>query len=104
WTESHYDILGRVVEITLPDDTSGGTTEYQGYSTVITNALGHTKTETRDIAGNLVQVTDNLGGTVRYQYDLGGNLLSATTDAPDANPVTVRMCYDGLGRKIAMHD
>ncbi|ACE84482.1 RHS Repeat family [Cellvibrio japonicus Ueda107] len=38
-----------------------------------------------------------------YGYDALGNLTSATTAASNKT-VKVQMCYDGLGRKIAMHD
>jgi RHS repeat-associated protein len=104
WTESRYDIMGRTTKLIQADGTTGQTVSYNGWEKTITNALGHSKVETRNAQGELVKVKDNLGGTIEYSYDAYGNLLSATTDAPDTTPVTVRMCYDELDRKVAMHD
>ena len=104
WTTQQYDLLGRVVETTQPDGTLGQSTDYQGLSQTITNALGQTRTETRNRLGELAQVEDAANGTVNYTYDPQGNLIQTLTEAPDADPFTVRLCYDDLGRKVAMHD
>lgn len=109
WTTNEYDILGRVIKVTLPD-TSIGETEYSGYHTKVINALGQTRTETRNGLGQLTKVTDNLvssvnglKGTIDYVYDIHGDLEKATTTA-DGIAISVRMCYDKFGRKFAMHD
>lgn len=102
WTTFEHDLLGRVTRVTAPDDSST-TTVYDGYKTIVTNALLQTRTEERNSLGHLIKVTDNLSGTVTYGYDALGNLTSATTTA-SGKTVKVRMCYDILGRKIAMHD
>ena len=93
-----------MVETTQPDGTLGQSTDYQGLSQTITNALGQTRTETRNRLGELAQVEDAANGTVNYTYDPQGNLIQTLTEAPDADPFAVRLCYDKLGRKVAMHD
>lgn len=105
WTLFEYDLLDRNTRITAPDG-SVTLTSYIGYKTQVTvDAMGKalTKTEERNSLGNLVKVTDHLGGTVTYGYDPLGNLTRATTSA-GGKTVSVRMCYDKLGRKIGMHD
>jgi RHS repeat-associated protein len=104
WTKQSYDLLGRPVETTLPDTTRGGLVTRSGFTTTTVNGAGQRKIETHDALGNLVSVTDHLAGTIKYTYDLAGNLRTAVTNAPNVSPVTVQMCYDKLGRKVAMHD
>ncbi len=102
WTENEYDLIGRVKKVTQPDGTVN-TTAYTGYTTTLTNPLLQTRTETRNGLNQLVKVTDYKNGTIDYEYDLQDNLLKATTTA-DGVSVSVRMCYDTFGRKIAMFD
>ncbi|MGM8228508.1 FG-GAP-like repeat-containing protein [Cellvibrio sp. ARAG 10.3] len=102
WTENDYDILGRVVKVTGPDNSEIESV-YENNVTTITNSLDQKRIETRNGLGQLVKVEDHLEGTISYSYDVYGGLLSATTTA-DGMSVTVRMCYDKLGRKVAMHD
>ena len=105
WTSTQYDVLGRVVQATAPDNSVAKNSYPNDTDTVVTNALNQSRTETRNGLGQLVQVTDQKGGTIVYTYNNKGDLLSATTNAPDAAaPVTVLMCYDTLGRKVAMFD
>ncbi|QEI12992.1 hypothetical protein FY115_12680 [Cellvibrio japonicus] len=108
WTTYHYDRLGRVESVKAPDG-SLSSSRYHGYETTITNALLQTRTETRNGLGQLIGVRDHLGGTITYTYNSKGDLLTATTDdspnaSPNVAPVTVTLCYDTLGRKVAMHD
>lgn len=102
WTENTYDNLGRIVSIKAPDE-SISTTTYAGNKTTLTNSLSQTRKEYRNGLGLLEKVEDNLGGIIEYQYDLYGNLAKAKTTA-DGSSVTVQICYDDLGRKVAMHD
>jgi RHS repeat-associated protein len=102
WNKIDYDILGRVVKTTSPDGTYS-TSSYNDYGTDIQNAEGQHKLETRNGLGQLVEVQDELGGKIQYTYNHQGNLLTATTLA-DNKSVTVKMCYDRLGRKTAMLD
>ncbi|HSX52047.1 MAG TPA: FG-GAP-like repeat-containing protein [Cellvibrio sp.] len=102
WTENTYDHLGRIVEVKAPDG-SKSTSTYAGNKTTVTNALNQTREEYRNGLGQLAKVKDHLGGTVEYEYDLYGNLTKAKTTA-NGTAITVQMCYDTLGRKVAMHD
>lgn len=102
WTENTYDNLGRIVSIKAPDE-SVSTTTYAGNKTTLTNSISQTRKEYRNGLGLLEKVEDNLGGIIEYQYDLYGNLAKAKTTA-DGSSVTVQICYDDLGRKVAMHD
>lgn len=111
WTRYEYNILGQPTKITSPY-TSGDNAEaeitYSGYSTTTTNALGQSKTETKNGLGQLVEVKDALLGLIKYEYDVHGGLLKATTRATHVDgqvkDISVRMCYDNLGRKTAMLD
>lgn len=107
WTVFAYDLVNRVTRVTAPDSTIT-THSYSGYKTTTTVDAGTTgkklsRTEERNSLGNLVKVTDHMEGTIEYGYDSLGNLTSAKTTAGNKS-VVVKMCYDKLGRKIAMHD
>ncbi len=99
WTTYGYDAIGRAITITEPD-LSVTTTAYNGLSKTITNALGQTRIELRDVRGKLVQVTDSMNGTITYAHDAFGNLLSTTDNAGNV----VSMTYNILGRKTGMVD
>lgn len=102
WTENTYDHMGRIVSVKTPD-TSESTSSYAGNKTILTNSLGQTKKEYQNGLGQLEKVEDQLGGIVEYEYDLYGNLKKAKTTA-DGTTVALQICYDALGRKVAMHD
>lgn len=102
WTVNEYDILGRVLKTTLPD-SSKIETQYTNNQVTVTNNLGQTRIETRNGLGQLINIKDHINGTIDYTYDVNGGLLSAKTTA-DNIAITVRMCYDKFGRKVAMHD
>ena len=105
WTELHYDILGRVVRTDLPGISQPVTVDYSGYTTVTTNPAGQRKTEIRNALGERIEVIDNINGRLTYQYDAHGNLTRVDTlgngDAPASH---IQLCYDNLGRKIALRD
>ena len=116
WTSFEYDILGRVTLTTLPDGSTGSAS-YTGLTTTATNDHGHTRTETRDALGHLIEVQDNQGvanasnaekGKVTYAYDATGNLTSMTShnqpgDTDHCDAITT-ITYDALGRKVSMND
>ena len=99
WTTLFYDLLGRVTFTTLPDSSTGSTT-YIGLTTVTTNDLGQTRTEVRNVLGEVVRVTDNLNGVTQFTYDHQGNM---TTMADPANNATT-IAYDLVGRKTQSND
>jgi RHS repeat-associated protein len=94
-----YDALGRAITQTRPDGT-GSQVAYHGQTVAKSNALGHTRSITKNSQGNVVSVTDALGKTMTYAYDPFGN-LAKTTDAV-LNEVTAS--YDLRGGKIASSD
>ncbi|WP_244425208.1 RHS repeat domain-containing protein [Bradyrhizobium sp. STM 3843] len=99
YTMLTYDALGRALTKTKPDG-SVSQVAYHGLTVAKTNALGQTRTVTRNSQGNVVSATDALGHTMTYAYDGLGNLLR-TTD-PVGNVVTAS--YDVRGNKVASAD
>ena len=98
-----YDALSRTISM-LSRDESGvdrtSTTQYQGLNTIVTNPKNQSRTETRNVLGQLVQVRDAKSGLTKFSYDPFGN-LSQTTD-PNGNVISVS--YDRLGRKTDLRD
>jgi RHS repeat-associated protein len=107
-----YDNGGRVIEMDQPsyrpygasqDVTAVTTYAYSpaGDLRQTTDALGKTRDNTYDVAGNLVQSQgpEVSGGrpTVSYSYDDAGQLASTTS----ATGTTTTYGYDILGRKVA---
>lgn len=101
-TYSVYDVLGRPVQVILPDSSSTSIA-YNGLTTATTNAKLQNKTEVKNASGELVSATDHLGFTTNYAYNAAGNLLTVTRNAGRGNIVT-SMGYDTLGRKTSMVD
>ncbi|WP_198043672.1 RHS repeat-associated core domain-containing protein [Janthinobacterium sp. 1_2014MBL_MicDiv] len=98
-----YDELDRVTRTVTRSDAGQeltATTEYQGLRSIVTNAKGQRKSDTRNMQDKLASSVDALGGTTTYAYDGYGNLLQ--TRDPAGNLVTVS--YDALGRRIALND
>jgi RHS repeat-associated protein len=100
-TTFYYDILGRITSAVQPDgkQTSFG---YNGLSTTTTNALGQTRTFTKDIIGRLIKVQDAdlAKGTLSYTYDPFDNLSSTT----DAKGNVVSIAYNSRGHKLRLVD
>lgn len=119
WTENRYDVLGRVIETRAPDQ-GVSKFQYDGYKTVLTNALNVTKEETRNGFGELVKVSDYIGASLEYKYDTRGQLTEifkqrgsndyrfyANGDPDYATGVggpTIFIEYDAIGRKTKMID
>ena len=98
-----YDDLNRVTDVITFDEA--GTeqtshTDYQGLTTVKTNAKKQQRIETSDILGRVVQIMDAKAGLTKMTYDPYGNLK--TTVDPNGN--TVSMDYDKAGRKTDLRD
>ncbi len=99
WTTYQYDLIGRAIKVTTPDNNIT-TTTYNGLSTTITNALNQTVTHTNNSQGKLVKIVDGMGYITRYIYDALGNL----TQSIDHNGNTVNIYYDQRGQKTSMDD
>lgn len=99
WTTYTYDELGRMLTQRDPDN-SLYSTEYDGLSTRVTNALGQQETRTYDSQGQLVSSIDNLGNEIRYEYDEFNN---PTRIIAPGNIITT-MEYDIRGNRILLND
>jgi RHS repeat-associated protein len=99
WTVNEYDVLGRVVKQTAPDQ-SVTTSRYQGLTTIVTNPLGQTQTRTVNSRQQLIESQDNLNNSLTYIYDGFGNLL----ELRDPMGHVTQMVYDLRGNKIQMTD
>lgn len=83
WTSTTYDMFGRPLAITAPDDKVS-TLAYPGKGVrevrrtveigLATGPENVTTIETMDAQGRLVQVTEGNGVVTRYQYDITGGL------------------------------
>ncbi|RZA08913.1 MAG: hypothetical protein EOO68_01460, partial [Moraxellaceae bacterium] len=104
WTTNKYDFLGRITKVTAPDNTETNFS-FKDYDSTVTNPLNQTRTEKKNGLGQLLQVTDHIGGIIQYTYTQNGDLLKAVTKLSVSDTgIAVRMCYDTLGRKVAMLD
>jgi RHS repeat-associated protein len=99
WTFYTYDVLGRVLTTTFPDN-SVSQEAYHGLTVTETNANNQTRTVTKNARGDVVSVKDALSHTMTYVYDPLGELLSTT----DALGNVVTATYDTRGRKISSSD
>ncbi|MBV1915817.1 MAG: VCBS repeat-containing protein [Pseudomonadales bacterium] len=99
WTKTQHDPFGRVIRVTLPDE-SASSISYNGYETTTTNALGQTRTEITNALGETVRVIDAKLGVLTNTYDAAGNLIKVT----GADGQIIEMVYDLLGRKTIMDD
>ncbi|HEY0169933.1 MAG TPA: RHS repeat-associated core domain-containing protein [Pyrinomonadaceae bacterium] len=100
WTTTVYDALGRVKQVTLPDQTTV-TTEYSGVYTTLTDQAGRRRRQKTDAQGRLIRVDepDENGNLDRgpfdtpvqpsfYEYDALGNVvrISQGLKTPTSNP------------------
>jgi YD repeat-containing protein len=108
-TTTQYDKLGRVNLITHPNLSQTSTT-YSGLTSTVTlppNASGiqQTKSETKNLLGQVVTVTDAKGSTLANSYDASGNVLTVTRKNHDSSAsITTSMTYDVMGRKTSLVD
>lgn len=73
---------------------------YDGLMSKTINDLNLTKTEERNIDGQLIRVTDAIGAQMAYQYDAFGNLIK--TKDPLQNVVSVE--FDIRGNRTKLRD
>ena len=102
YVSSEYDAIGRVVEITKPNDNfdqATETTEYQGLVTVQTNALGNQKTISKNAIGKIIRIDEPEGAWLVHRHDSIGNLVKTIVGG-----VQTTMAYDIRGNKISMND
>ena len=99
FTQTDYDVLGRPVLDTLPDNSTVQHA-YHGLMASDTNALGQTKITVKNSQGQTVSVTDAENNVASYAYDPFGNMLQAI----DAAGNVTSNSYDRRGRKIAAND
>jgi len=110
WVEYQYDTFGRLVAQSIPashNQTALTSITRDGLHTIITNALGQTREEWRNAAGELLKVRDFVGGSIGYAYDAMGHLIvttSADQDSPSQIVIYSYVNYDLLGRKVKMVD
>lgn len=103
WTLSEYDVLGRVVRVTEPNNAVS-TIAYNGLTTTRTNARNIVaRVEVKNAMGELAQSTDAAGLSTTYGYSGAGDLVSVSRNAGRGAIVTT-ISYDMLGRKIGMVD
>ncbi|NWF65696.1 MAG: RHS repeat protein, partial [Chloroflexi bacterium] len=98
YTTTTHDALGRPLTVTAPDNTST-TYSYDGLTTTVTDANGHSTTTDMDVWGRTTVVTPPSGPAVMFTYDPLGNLLTA-----ERGGATMTLTYDNAGRKLTMDD
>lgn len=100
WTEvARYDLLGRPLEMRHPFNAVSRV-EYNGLTTISTNAKNQSKEETKNVLGELVSVKNNANIRVEYDYDVYGKLVQMS--GPVGDPTIIR--FNGLGQKVSMSD
>ncbi len=119
WTVSHFDTLGRVDYVTLPDDSTVHT-DPQGIYTTVTDQAGQQRRQKTDAFGRIIRVDEpNTSGSLGavntptqpsfYQYNTQSNLIAIHQGLSSANadPETPTSYlqhryfkYDALGRLI----
>ncbi|MEQ1901898.1 MAG: RHS repeat-associated core domain-containing protein, partial [Devosia sp.] len=109
WTTNRYDVLGRVIQVELPDAQLIATA-YEAPTvtpgvlmTKTTDPLSRITRTTTDINGNPIARTGYLGATAvttLFSYDPLGQLTAAT----DPNGNLWSYAYDSLGRRTGSTD
>jgi RHS repeat-associated protein len=102
WSVTDYDVLDRPIAITAPD--AGFTTvAYDKLKTTYTDPQLRTRTEVRNVFGEIASVTDAGGLVVNYSYDATGNLRFVRRNAGRGEIVNENV-YDVRGRRIQSID
>jgi RHS repeat-associated protein len=78
-----FDVLNRPTEVQRPVSETNSMSvptffTYQGRSTTITDANGHSRVVVKDVNGRLRVATDSLGYSVTTGYDAAGNRMSVS--------------------------
>ena len=104
FTDSVYDPLGRVTQVTAPGNIVTQTA-YDGLTTTAIDPNGHKVSRTADGLGRMAYVMEyqdsqTVYATTRYFYDVADRLVQVT----DAQSNVTTITYDWLGRKTGMDD
>ncbi len=105
WTETAYDGINRITQITPADGSPVITTLYNPFSSIrqqTVNAVLRQETTLKNIAGQTISTTDADGTVMHYDYDVRGNLL--TTQVAERPDTLISIQYDRRSRKISMTD
>ncbi|WP_162249245.1 MULTISPECIES: RHS repeat domain-containing protein [unclassified Rhizobacter] len=105
WVEWTYDELGRVRTESRPNPNAPGgvavaSTEYNGRSTLQTNALGQTLIKERNEYDQVFRVTDTQGNQISYLPDAFGNVV--VIQDPKGNISVAN--YDMRGSRVGLID
>ncbi len=117
-TTTNYDALNRPIKTTSPD---GGETTitYDGLNLIYTTKVSdpfnaettQSKTEIKNVIGQLLEVIDTQGNSLYYEYDVLGNKtkvlmpsLNTAGSLVNAKGTITSFTYDDFGRKTAMND
>jgi RHS repeat-associated protein len=73
---------------------------YNGLSATATNDKNHSRTEEKNVSGEVVRITDEAGAQLARQFDAFGYLIHTV----DAMNNSVTQSYDIRGRKVSMTD
>jgi RHS repeat-associated protein len=76
------------------------TETYNGLKVTLTNDKGYSRSEVKNVNGEVVQVIDEQGATLARQFDAFGNLIQTV----DALGNSVTQSYDIRGHKVSMTD
>ena len=120
-TSFSYDVLGRLTTTTFADGAAiSNSYDAAGQLVAAIDARGNTSRSTYDPAGRRTSIVDSVGNGAVFTYDANGNQTAvdlnghATTFTWDAvnrlikathpDGTTIRLAYDGLGRRVAETD
>jgi YD repeat-containing protein len=101
-TEYFYDPLARQTKVVYPDNTKQNT-EYDHWTTIITNTNGIRSEARNDAFGRTNRVQEFNAGAM-YQTAYAYDVLDRLTGVTDSAGNVTTMTYDWLGRKTAMQD
>ena len=102
WTVTDFDSVGRVRQVTAPNQTRVQTA-YSGLTTTITNPRSATSSQERNGYGEVVRQRDSAGLDLFQRYDAAGRVASVRRNA-GAGDIVNSFFYDALGRKVEQFD
>jgi hypothetical protein len=103
-TTTGYDLAGRIITITSPDQAVVNTA-YSGAQVTVTDQAGKTRSSVTDGLGRLITVTEDPGSSphlnylTSYSYDVLDDLTQTTQQVGASGSIQTRtFAYDGLKR------